>query len=60
LWSLETLLAENVHIVLHFCEPRSLPVDVLLESVGMLHCSLPSENGFLLLSEPFNLLLDSG
>jgi hypothetical protein len=29
-------------------------------SFGALHCSLPSQDGFLFLPEPINLLLDSG
>jgi hypothetical protein len=54
------LLVEDIQVVLHLCEPRLLPVDVLLASFGALHYSLPSQDGFLFLSEPPNLLLDSG
>jgi hypothetical protein len=35
-------LAEDIYVVLHFCEPRSLPIDGLPVSFGALHCSLPS------------------
>jgi hypothetical protein len=59
-WGFVPLLADNVPVVLHFCEPRQLPVDVLPASFSVLHCSLPSQNGFLLLPKPLNLLLDSG
>jgi hypothetical protein len=58
-WSFVPLLAENVQVILHLCEPRSLPVDGLPVSFGTLNYSLPSHNGFLFLLEPLNLLLDS-
>jgi hypothetical protein len=45
---------------IHLCEPRSLSVDVLSMSSSALHRGLPSQNGFLFLLEPLNLLLDSG
>jgi hypothetical protein len=59
-WSFLPLLTEDVQVVLHLCEPRSLPIDVLPASFDVLNCSMPSQNGFLFLSEPLNLLLDSG
>jgi hypothetical protein len=58
-WSFAPLLAENFKVVLHHSEPRSLSVDVLSTSFGALHCGLVSHNGFLFLSEPLDLLLDS-
>jgi hypothetical protein len=59
-WSSVPLLAEDVQVVLHLCEPCSLPVDGLPVSFGELHCGLSSQNGFLFLPEPLNVLLDSG
>jgi hypothetical protein len=59
-WSFVPLLEENVQVVLHLCEPRSLPVDGLPVSFDALNYNLSSQNGFLFLSEPLNLLLDSG
>jgi hypothetical protein len=53
------LLAENIQVVLHLCEPHSLSVDILPMSFSALHRGLPSQNGFLFLSEPLNRLLDS-
>jgi hypothetical protein len=41
-WSLAPLLATDVQVVLHLCEPRSLPVDVLPASFSALHCDLSS------------------
>jgi hypothetical protein len=58
-WSFAALLAENFKVVLHLSEPRSLSVDVLSTSFDALHYGLPSQNGFLFLSEPLDLLLDS-
>jgi hypothetical protein len=58
--SFTLLLAEDVQVVLHVCETRSLHVDVLPMSFGALHCSLRSHNGLLLLLEPLDLLLDFG
>jgi hypothetical protein len=57
---LHTLAAEDVEVVLHLCEPRSLSVDVLSKSFSVLHRGLPSQNGFLFLLEPLDFLLDSG
>jgi hypothetical protein len=54
------LLMEDVHVVLHLCEPHLLHVDGFPASFDVLHCSLPSQNGFLFLLDPLNLLLDSG
>jgi hypothetical protein len=54
------LLAEDVQVVLHLCKPRTLFVDVLPTSFGTLHGGLPSQDVFLFLLEPPNLLLDSG
>jgi hypothetical protein len=48
-WSFAPLLAEDVQVVLHLCEPRSLSVDVLSTSFDALHYSMPSQNGFLFL-----------
>jgi hypothetical protein len=59
-WSFTPLLAEDFEVVLHLCEPRSLSIDVLSMSFGVLHCSLPSQNGLLFLPLPLNLLLDYG
>jgi hypothetical protein len=58
-WSFVLLLAENIQVVLHLCEPHSLSVDILPMSFSALHRGLPSQNGFLFLSEPLNRLLDS-
>jgi hypothetical protein len=54
------LLAEDDQVVLHLYEPHSLSVDVLPVIFGALHCSLPSQDGFLFLPEPLNLLLNFG
>jgi hypothetical protein len=54
------LLMEDTEGVLHLCEPRSLPVDVLPSSFGALNCGLPSKYELLFLPEPLNFLLDSG
>jgi hypothetical protein len=59
-WSFAPLLVEDVQVVLHLCESRSLSVDVLSTSFSVLHYSLPSQNGFLFLLEHLDLLLDSG
>jgi hypothetical protein len=58
-WSFMPLLAEDIQVVLHLCEPRSLPIDVLPVSFDALHCSLPSQDGFLFLPEPLILPLES-
>jgi hypothetical protein len=58
-WSFAPLLVEDAHVVLHLCEPRSLFVDVLSMSFDALHHGLPSQNGFLFLPKPLDLLLDS-
>jgi hypothetical protein len=58
-WSFLPLLTEDVQVVLHLYEPCSLPVDILHVSFNALNCNMPSQNGFLFLSEPLNLLLDS-
>jgi hypothetical protein len=55
-----SLLVEDFEVILHFCEPRSFYVDVLSTSFDTLYCGLPSKDGFLFLSEPLDLLLDSG
>jgi hypothetical protein len=49
---------ENIKRVLHLCEPRSLPVDVLPLRFDTLDCSLPSQDGLLFLPKPLNFLLD--
>jgi hypothetical protein len=54
------LLVKDVQVVLHLCEPRSCPGDVLPISFSVLRCSLPSQDGFLFLPKPLDLLLDSG
>jgi hypothetical protein len=59
-WSFAPLLAEDVKVVLHLYESRSLSIDVLSMSFGALHHGLPTHNGFMFLSEPLDLLLDSG
>jgi hypothetical protein len=59
-WSFVPLLMEDVHVVLHLCEPHLLHVDGFPASFDVLNCSLPSQNGFLFLLDPLNLLLDSG
>jgi hypothetical protein len=60
-WSFMPLfsLTENIEGVLHFCEPRSLPIDILPMSFGSLECSMPSQDRLLFLLESFNFLLDS-
>jgi hypothetical protein len=55
--SFASLLAEDFEVVLHICEPYSLSVDALSTSFDALHCGLPSQNGFLFLSKPLDLLL---
>jgi hypothetical protein len=59
-WSFAPLLAEGVQVVLHLLEPRSLSVNIFPTSFSTLHRGLPSQNGFLFLSESFNFLLDTG
>jgi hypothetical protein len=60
-WSFVTLfpLIENIESVLHFYEPGSLPVDVLLVRFSSLERSLPSHDRLLFMWKPFNFLLDS-
>jgi hypothetical protein len=58
-WSFTPLLAEDVQVVLHFYEPRSLPVDGLPVSFGALHCGLPSQYRILFMPKPFDFLLNS-
>jgi hypothetical protein len=41
-WSFTPLLMEDVQAILHHCESRSLSVDVLTMSFGVLHRGLPS------------------
>jgi hypothetical protein len=41
-WSFTLVLAEDVQVVLHLCEPRSLSIYVLSMSFGALHQGLPS------------------
>jgi hypothetical protein len=53
------LLMENIESVLHFCEPHSLPVNVLPMSIGSLEHSLPSQDRLLFMPKPFNFLFDS-
>jgi hypothetical protein len=53
------LLTEDTEGVLHFFEPRSLPVDILSMSFGVLNRGLPSQYVLLFLLEPLNFLLDS-
>jgi hypothetical protein len=58
LWLLSLLLLVNdIDGILQFCEPYSLPVNVLHVRFGTLSDCLPSHDGFLLLSEPLYLLL---
>jgi hypothetical protein len=52
-------LMENIKSVLHFCEPRSLPVDALPVSFSSLESSLASQDRLLFVPKPFNFLLDS-
>jgi hypothetical protein len=52
-------LMENIEGVLHLCEPRSLPIDVLPMSFSALDCNLRSQDGHLFLLKPLNFLLDS-
>jgi hypothetical protein len=59
-WSFASLLTKNIQVVLDLCEPHSLSVDVLPMSFDVLHYDLPSQNRFLFLSKPLDLLLDSG
>jgi hypothetical protein len=54
------LVVEDVQVVLHLCKPPSIILDVLPTSFSALHDNLPSQDGFLFLLEPLNLLLDSG
>jgi hypothetical protein len=60
-WSFVPLfpLIENIESVLHFYEPVSLPVHVLLVRFTSLEHSLPSHDRILFMSKPFNFLLDS-
>jgi hypothetical protein len=55
------LLAKDVDSVLYLCEPcsLSLSIDVLPLSFEVLDCRLPPHDGFLFLTEPLILLLDS-
>jgi hypothetical protein len=58
LWLLSLLLlAKDIDGILQFCEPCSLPINVLPMSFGMLSDFLPSHDGFMLLPEPLYLLL---
>jgi hypothetical protein len=52
------LLAEDVNGVVQFCQPCTLPVDVLSLSLGALDGCLSSDDGLFLLSKPLCLLLD--
>jgi hypothetical protein len=54
------LLSKNIESVLHLCDPRSLPIDILHVSFGVFDYSLSSQDGFLFLPDPLNFLLDSG
>jgi hypothetical protein len=52
------LLTKDVDSVLQLCKSCPLPVDMLSVSFSALSNCLSSHDGFLLLSEPFYLLLD--
>jgi hypothetical protein len=54
------LLAEDLDIVLKFCKPCPLPINVLPSGFGMLGHCLPPYDDFLFLAELLNLLLDPG
>jgi hypothetical protein len=54
------LLAEDLNGVLELCESCSFSVDVLPPDFVMLSCCLLPCDGFLFLTEPLYLLLDSG
>jgi hypothetical protein len=51
-------LAEDVNGILQFCQPRTLPIDVLSLTFGTLSDFLSSHDGLLLLSKPLYFLLD--
>jgi hypothetical protein len=53
-------VVEDVQVVLHLCKPGSFSINILPMRFIALHGSLPSQDGFLFLSEPLNLLLDYG
>jgi hypothetical protein len=53
------LLEKDLNSVLELCKSCSLCVDVLFASFGVLSYCLPPHDGFLFLSEPLDLLLDS-
>jgi hypothetical protein len=54
------LLAKDLDSVLELHESCSFSVDVLPSGFGMLNCYMPPSDGFLFLTEPLDLLLDSG
>jgi hypothetical protein len=53
------LMADDLNIILEFCKPFLLPINVLPPGFSALGRCLSSHDGFLFLTEPLNLLLDS-
>jgi hypothetical protein len=53
------LMADDLNIVLEFYKPFPLPINVLPPGFSALGRCLSSHDGFLFLTEPLNLLLDS-
>jgi hypothetical protein len=54
------LLAMDLDGILELCESCSFSIDMLPSTLGTLCCCLPPCDGFLFLTEPLDLLLDSG
>jgi hypothetical protein len=54
------LLVNDLNSVLELREPCSLSIYVLPSSFGALSCGLPASDGFLVLTELLNLLLNPG
>jgi hypothetical protein len=54
------LLVNDLNSVLELHEPCSLSIYVLPSSFGALSCGLPASDGFLVLTELLNLLLNPG
>jgi hypothetical protein len=57
-WVMSFLLREDVNGILQFCQPRTLPIDVLSPSLSTLGGRLSFHDGLLFLSKPLYLLLD--
>jgi hypothetical protein len=53
------LLAKGVNSMLELCKFCPFSINVLSSTFGMLSCCLPSGDGFMFLTDPFNLLLNS-